>query len=83
MGRVDGKVALITGAASGLGRADAEILAREGATVILTDINEDAGEAAADETHQIIAADGHPQRRERRGRSHFWLIFVLSGRDAG
>ena len=48
MGRVDGKVALITGAASGLGRADAEVLAREGATVVLTDIDEDEGEAAAE-----------------------------------
>ena len=48
MGRVDGKVALITGAASGLGCADAEILAREGATVVLTDVNVDAGEAAAE-----------------------------------
>ncbi len=47
MGRVDGKVALITGAASGLGRADAEALAREGAAVVLTDINDSAGEAAA------------------------------------
>ena len=46
MGRVDGKVALITGAASGLGSADAAILAREGATVVLTDVNGDAGEAA-------------------------------------
>jgi 3(or 17)beta-hydroxysteroid dehydrogenase len=48
MGRVDGKVALITGAASGLGRADAEVLAREGATVVLTDVNVDGGEAAAE-----------------------------------
>ena len=48
MGRVEGKVALITGAASGLGAADAEVLAREGATVVLTDIDEDAGEAAAE-----------------------------------
>ena len=48
MGRVDGKVALITGAASGLGCADAEVLAREGATVVLTDVNVGAGEAAAE-----------------------------------
>lgn len=48
MGRVDGKVALITGAASGLGCADAEVLAREGATVVLTDVNVEAGEAAAE-----------------------------------
>jgi 3(or 17)beta-hydroxysteroid dehydrogenase len=39
MGRVDGKVAIVTGAANGLGRADAEALAREGARVVVTDIN--------------------------------------------
>ena len=54
MGRVDGKVALITGAASGLGRADAQVLAREGARVVLTDINDEAGESAA----ESIRADG-------------------------
>jgi 3(or 17)beta-hydroxysteroid dehydrogenase len=48
MGRVEGKVALITGGASGLGRADAEVLAREGARVVLTDINDEAGESAAE-----------------------------------
>ncbi len=47
MGRVDGKVALVTGAASGLGRGAAEILAREGAKVAVTDIDIEAGEAVA------------------------------------
>jgi len=40
-------VALITGAAQGLGLADAQVLAREGATVVMTDIQDEAGEAAA------------------------------------
>jgi NAD(P)-dependent dehydrogenase (short-subunit alcohol dehydrogenase family) len=39
MGRVDGKIALVTGAAQGLGAATAIMLAREGAKVALTDIN--------------------------------------------
>lgn len=38
-GRVEGKVVLVTGAAHGLGRADAEVLAREGARVIVGDID--------------------------------------------
>ena len=49
MARVDGKVALITGGASGLGFADAKALVREGAHVFLTDINEERGNAAAAE----------------------------------
>ena len=47
MGRVSGKVALVTGAASGIGRASAEALAREGASVVLTDIQVALGEQAA------------------------------------
>ncbi|HZZ37258.1 MAG TPA: SDR family NAD(P)-dependent oxidoreductase, partial [Caulobacteraceae bacterium] len=38
MGRVEGKVALVTGGASGIGRGCAETLAREGATVVVTDV---------------------------------------------
>lgn len=48
MGRVDGKVAIVTGGASGIGRATAEILAREGASVVVTDIDVRAGEAVVE-----------------------------------
>ena len=47
MGRVQDKVAIITGAASGLGKEDAILLAKEGARVVLTDLNEEAGRRVA------------------------------------
>jgi NAD(P)-dependent dehydrogenase (short-subunit alcohol dehydrogenase family) len=49
MKRLQGRVALITGAASGIGRATADRLADEGATVVVTDVQDAAGEAAAAE----------------------------------
>lgn len=55
MARLSGKVSVVTGAASGLGRADAEVLAREGASVVLTDINAKAGQALADELNRLRA----------------------------
>lgn len=47
MSRLEGKVALVTGSASGLGKAVAELYAREGASVAIADINKDAAEQAA------------------------------------
>ena len=47
MSRLSGKVALVTGAARGIGRAIAAAFLAEGATVRLTDIDEEAGRAAA------------------------------------
>ncbi len=49
MGRVQDKVAMVTGGALGLGAASARMLAREGATVVLTDVKQMEGEAVARE----------------------------------
>ena len=55
MGRLDGKVAVITGAARGQGETEAELFAREGARVVLTDVLVEEGQQAAD---RIRAAGG-------------------------
>ena len=49
--RLDGKVALITGAGGGLGRVGAELFAAEGAKVVVADAVEDAGRATVDAIH--------------------------------
>ena len=46
-GRLEGKVAVITGAADGIGRASAVVFAREGAKLVLADINEKGLEETA------------------------------------
>lgn len=51
-GRVEGKVALVTGGALGMGRTHSLLLAREGARVVLTDINEAAGKATVEEINK-------------------------------
>jgi NAD(P)-dependent dehydrogenase (short-subunit alcohol dehydrogenase family) len=82
-GRVQGKVALVTGGASGIGRSCAERLAQEGATVIVTDLQDHKGEETAaaitkaggqarylhhDVTDEQAWIDVIAQVRERHGR---------------
>jgi NAD(P)-dependent dehydrogenase (short-subunit alcohol dehydrogenase family) len=55
MGRLDGKVALITGGGSGMGMVASKLFITEGARVVLTDVADDAGEAVA---KQIESAGG-------------------------
>jgi NAD(P)-dependent dehydrogenase (short-subunit alcohol dehydrogenase family) len=55
MGRLDGKIAIITGAASGIGKATAERVAAEGAATVVADLNADG---ARDVAAKITAAGG-------------------------
>jgi len=48
MGQVDGKVAIVTGGASGIGAASADTLAREGANVVVTDVDDTGGKTVVD-----------------------------------
>lgn len=51
-GRLAGKVAIITGAAKGMGKAEAELFAREGAKVVVADILEDEAKQVADKINK-------------------------------
>jgi NAD(P)-dependent dehydrogenase (short-subunit alcohol dehydrogenase family) len=68
-GRLSGKVAVITGAASGIGRATALLFSGEGASIAIADVNADAGKRVADE---IIQSGG---------RAFFEAIDVTSAAD--
>jgi 3(or 17)beta-hydroxysteroid dehydrogenase len=59
MGRVSGKVALVTGGGSGLGKADCLLLAAEGAKVVVADINLEAATAVAAEIGSAAIAVRH------------------------
>ncbi|WP_433769893.1 glucose 1-dehydrogenase [Pseudomonas putida] len=84
MQRVEGKVCIITGAASGIGREDALLLAREGAKVVLTDLNEETGRQVAAEIganalfiRHDIASESDWQNVVKTTVEHFGRLDVL------
>ncbi len=88
MGRVENKIALITGAAQGLGAETARILAVEGASVVLTDINAEGVRQVAEEINtvgcdkaiafgqDVSSEDGWQQTIEKI-RDHFGRFDIL------
>ena len=67
MGRVSGKVAIITGAAQGMAEAHARLFVAEGAKVILTDLNDKAGQVTAFLDAELMQHDiinAHPLTNE-------------------
>jgi NAD(P)-dependent dehydrogenase (short-subunit alcohol dehydrogenase family) len=87
MGRLDGKVALITGSASGMGMIAARLFADEGAKVVLTDVDDDAGERAADAIrtaggeatylHADVASEADAEAMVRRTVSVYGGLTIL------
>lgn len=78
--RLDGKVAIVTGAARGQGAATAELLARQGARVVLTDLLEDEGEATARHIGDAALFRRHDVSREDHWRAIAEEIAAKFGR---
>ena len=82
MGRLEGKVAVITGAASGIGRASARRFAAEGARVCVVDLSDEAGEEVATEVggvylHADVTDEGEVAAMYERAAARWGGIDVL------
>ncbi|WP_327324292.1 SDR family oxidoreductase [Streptomyces sp. NBC_01210] len=78
MGKLDGRVVLITGAARGQGEQEARLFAAEGAKVVLADVLDDQGEALAKELGEGTAAYVHLDV----SREADWAAAVVAAKEA-
>mgnify|MGYP003287343419 CR=1 FL=1 len=82
--KLDGKVAVITGAGSGMGAAAAQLFAAEGAKVVVADVNQERGEAVAGElggaglfVRTDVSDSGQVQALVRAAVGHFGKLTTL------
>jgi NAD(P)-dependent dehydrogenase (short-subunit alcohol dehydrogenase family) len=80
-GRLTGKLALVTGAAQGLGAAIARRLAAEGARVLLTDRNESGVKAAAEELSKEFGSDAAAFARHDVTSESDWIHVIAFARE--
>ena len=71
MNRLDGKIALITGAARGMGAVEADLFIRAGAQVVITDVDESEGQAKAEELGQACQFLPHDVSSEQ---DWLWVV---------
>ena len=81
--RVKGKMAFITGAAQGLGRATALMLAREGAKVAVSDINEDGVAAVADEVNAAHPGQAFAYKLDVTDEANWQAALAAANEDMG
>ena len=79
-GRLDGKVAIVTGGARGQGEAEVRLFAAEGAKVLVSDVRVDAGEALAAELGNAVAFARHDVSSEEEWAHAVALVVERFGR---
>jgi NAD(P)-dependent dehydrogenase (short-subunit alcohol dehydrogenase family) len=77
MGRLDGKVAVITGSGAGLGAEAARLFAREGAAVVVSDVDVAAGEQVAADVRADVRRTADVERLYTEAKRLFGLVNVL------
>ncbi|NEE31842.1 SDR family oxidoreductase [Streptomyces sp. SID7982] len=82
MGKLDGRVVLVTGAARGQGEQEARLFAAEGARVVVADVLVEQGEALAGELREELGADVARFVRLDVGDEQDWAAAVAAAKDA-
>ncbi len=83
MGQVDGKIALVTGGGSGIGRATAQALAGEGARVVVTDIDDAGGRETVDAIGDAAVFKAHDVTDEDRWQAVIGETVAVPGGKLG